>query len=61
VYIGGDEGTIYGIDTLTHEIIDVWNLYEPISALDVSPSTKDGCVIVAGTGNGRIYMRVDWQ
>jgi hypothetical protein len=60
IYTSGVKGIIYGLNVRTHEMVDVWNLGESITALDVVPSTKGGSILAAGTLQGRIYLRIDF-
>lgn len=61
IYVGGSEGIVYGFNSSTHELVDTWNINEPMTALDVCSSPKGGCMLVAATERNRIYMRIDMQ
>lgn len=61
VIIGGDEGQIMSYDIETHELIDVWTVGSKITAISTLSLEEGGFIIAAGTYNGNVIIRQDWE
>lgn len=61
IMIGGDNGTVSSFDIGTHELIDIWNVGQPISALACLTLEEGNFAVAAGTEQGNIIIRQDWE
>ena len=59
--IGGDNGTVSSFDIGSHELIDIWNVGQPISALACLTLEEGNFCVAAGTEQGNIIIRQDWE
>ena len=61
VMIAGDEGVVLSFDIATHELIDVWHVGTKIAALASLSLEEGGFVVAAGTQEGNLIIRQDWE
>ena len=59
--VGGDNWIVSSYDIATHELIDVWNVGQPVSSLACLSLDEGGFVVAAGTDSGKIVIRQDWE
>ena len=55
--MGGDSGIVLSFDISTHELIDIWNVGQTVSALACLSLEEGGFVVAAGTDQGNIVIR----
>jgi microtubule-associated protein-like 5 len=62
VMIGGDMGVVCTYDIESHDLIDVWNVGDRVTALACLSLDEGGSFIVAaGTNQGNLIIRQDWE
>lgn len=61
ILIGGDNGIVSSFDIATHELIDIWNVGETVSAIGCLTLDEGGFVVAAGTDTGKVVIRQDWE
>ena len=59
--VGGDDGIVSSFDMHTHELIDIWNIGSRITCVACLSLDEGGFVVAAGTGDGRVWIRQDWE
>jgi len=59
--IGGDAGIVCSYDLSTHDLIDVWSVGAKITALACLPLEDGGFIMAAGTNEGNLIIRQDWE
>ena len=52
-----------GIDSVTHEVHDIWQICtsESITNIDAVCSDEGSCYVVCGSKGGKLYIRIDWE
>ena len=55
--VGGESGIVSSFDLATHELIDIWNIGTPITALACLSIDEGGFVVAAGTEDGKMVLR----
>ena len=55
--IGGDNNLVLSYDISTHELIDIWDVQMPVSALATYDLKGGNFVMAAGTDKGQIVLR----
>ena len=61
VMIAGDEGVVLSFDLATHELIDAWQVGTKVTALASLSLEEGGFVVAAGTAEGNLIIRQDWE
>jgi len=61
VMISGDGGVVCSYDLATHELIDVWSVGAKVSALACLSLEDGGFIVAAGTTEGNLVIRQDWE
>jgi WD40 repeat protein len=61
VMIGGDSGIACSYDLSTHDLIDVWSVGARITALACLSLEEGGFITAAGTSEGNLIIRQDWE
>jgi len=59
--IAGDNGIVLTLDMATKELIDVWNVGTKVTALASLSLEEGGFVVAAGTLEGNLIIRQDWE
>lgn len=57
IMTGGDSGIVASYDISTHELIDIWNVQQTVTALATLSLDEGGFVVAAGTEEGKIVLR----
>lgn len=55
--VGGDNGIVSSYDISTHELIDIWNVGQPVTSLACLSLNEGGFVVTAGCETGNIIIR----
>ena len=61
VMIAGDYGVVLTFDMATKELIDVWQVGSKVTALASLSLEEGGFVVAAGTIEGNLIIRQDWE
>ena len=61
VFVSGENATVYGFSTDTHEIMDIWSTGDGITSMDCVNLEDGGIVFGFGTVNGKVFLRLDWE
>jgi len=59
--VAGDSGAVLTFDMATKELIDVWQVGTKVTALASLSLEEGGFVVCAGTIEGNIIIRQDWE
>lgn len=59
--LGGDTGVVLTFDMATKELIDVWQVGAKITSLSSLSLEEGGFVVAAGTNEGNLIIRQDWE
>ena len=59
--LAGDTGVVLTFDMATKELIDVWQVGARITALSSLSLEEGGFVVAAGTNEGNLIIRQDWE
>lgn len=59
--VAGDDGIVMSFDMATHELIDIWQVGAKISALSALSLEEGGFIVAAGTREGHLIIRQDWE
>ena len=57
ILVGGDNGMVMTYDIETHNLIDIWHVGKPITAMHSVHLQEGGYVAVVGTLDGHLYVR----
>ena len=61
VIIGGESGIVCSYDLSTHDLLDVWSVGARLTALACLSLEEGGFVVAAGTSEGNLVIRQDWE
>lgn len=61
IMIAGDTGVVLTFDMATKELIDVWQVGTKVTALSSLSLEEGGFVVAAGTIEGNLIIRQDWE
>jgi len=61
IIVAGDDGIVMSFDMATHELIDVWQVGAKVTALSSLSLEEGGFVVAAGTVDGNLIIRQDWE
>lgn len=61
IMLGGENGIVTAYDIASHELIDIWNVGEPVTSLSTLTLEEGGFVVAAGTETGKVVIRQDWE
>lgn len=59
--IAGENGVVLTFDMATKELIDVWQVGAKVNALASLSLEEGGFVVAAGTVDGNLIIRQDWE
>ncbi len=59
--VAGDSGSVLTFDMATKELIDVWQVGYKVTALASLSLEEGGFVVAAGTVDGNLIIRQDWE
>ena len=59
--VAGDDGMVLSFDMATHELIDVWQVGAKVTALSSLSLEEGGFIVAAGTSDGNLIIRQDWE
>ena len=59
--IAGDTGVVLTFDMSTNELIDAWHVGTKVTALSSLTLEEGGFVVAAGTIDGNLIIRQDWE
>lgn len=50
-----------GFSHETHEVVDVWQVSDRITAMDCVSFEDSGTVFALGTTSGKVFVKMDWE
>ena len=61
IMIAGDTGVVLTFDMATKELIDAWHVGAKVTAIASLSLEEGGFVVAAGTVEGNLIIRQDWE